>query len=89
MNDFKDRVNFVGILLNLIKYNKELYLRDIASHIIVLLIDAEKFEKVEADGRDLMNMVMKQKDLISNNALSFAILTLVKKNELAAEFSSA
>ena len=48
MNDFKSALNLVEILIKFITSTaKELPHRDIASHILVILIDAEKFDKVQ------------------------------------------
>jgi hypothetical protein len=98
MNDFKSRLDLVEILINFISKSKERYHRDIASHILVLLIDAEKFEKIEKNAMHFLDTLMIQKEkgfsqhhtenIITINALSFAILTMVKKNELAQKFCS-
>lgn len=46
MNNFKNQIDLVGILLKFINNCKSSSLRDIASHIMVLIIDSEKYEKV-------------------------------------------
>jgi hypothetical protein len=98
MNDFKAKMDLVGILIKFISNSQEVYHRDIASHILVLLIDAEKYEKIEDDAKHFMTTLMIQKEmgfegrdkpLVSLNALSFALMTMSKTNQLAREFSNA
>lgn len=47
MNEFKNPLNMIQILINFIQKSQELYHRDIASHILVLLIDAQKYDKCD------------------------------------------
>lgn len=47
MNDFKEGMDLVGILISFLRRCQQQSLRDIASHVLVLIIDAEKnFEKI-------------------------------------------
>ena len=46
MNDFKAPLPLADILMKFISKASEIYLRDIASHILVLIFDAEKYEKI-------------------------------------------
>lgn len=59
MNDFKAKIDLVDILIRFItSVSKELPHRDIASHILVLLIDAEKNEKVADHSNHFLNAIM-------------------------------
>lgn len=100
MNHFKEKKDLVGILLTFIQSSQHLSHRDIASHILVLLIDGEKHhDKVRDHAKHFLNIITTQKEmgfasidrnpLISLHALSFAIMTLVKTNQLAQEFCNA
>jgi hypothetical protein len=63
-----------------------------ASHILSLLIESEKFEKCHKQAREFLNWLMQQRDIyslqLSHNAYTFALMTLLKTNELAREFST-
>lgn len=100
MNHFKDKMDLCGILLNFIQKSKSVHHRDIASHIFVLLVDGEKqYEKISQHAKDFLNILVTQKEMgfapndksqiISLNAFSFALMTLMKTNQLAREFSNA
>ena len=58
MNDFKSRLDIVEILVNFLQKSKEMYHRDIASHILAILIDAEKFEKIEKNAIFFIDLLM-------------------------------
>lgn len=57
MNNFKNQIDLVGILLKFINNCKSSSLRDIASHIMVLIIDSEKYEKVAQHAKDFLNVL--------------------------------
>jgi len=63
MNDFKQKMDLIKILIEFISKSKEIYHRDIASHILVILIDAEKYEKIEGDAKHFLNQLMTQKEM--------------------------
>ena len=97
MNEFKNPLDMIKILDNFISKSQELYHRDIASHILVLLIDAQKYEKCEKDAKQFLIKITSQQEkgfrpkdnsILSLNALSFALVTMVKTNQLAREFSN-
>ena len=90
--DFKNPLNMIKILVDFIQKSQEQSHRDIASHILVLLIDAHKYEKCESDARHFMNLItngiINENSYLSPNALTFALMTLVKTNQLAMEFAN-
>ena len=91
---FKNPVEMIQILRNLIMKSKNQSHRDIASHILVILVDAWKFDKCEQDAKHVLNHISNEKNFkndlpcLSYNALTFALMTLVKTNELANEFAT-
>ena len=97
MNNFKEKEDLVGILLSFVQKSKSIHHRDIASHILAILIDAEKpNEKVAQDSKDFLNMLttkaafgQNNDSLVSLHALSFALMTMMKNNQLAREFCNA
>jgi V-type H+-transporting ATPase subunit H len=94
MNDFKNKVDLPGILVSFMRRSASVNHRDIASHILALIIDAEKqYDNVAKHAKDFLNMVTNpsvdsNNELLSPHAQSFAIMTLVKTNQLAREFSN-
>lgn len=94
MNDFKNKVDLVGILISFLQRSMSIQHRDIASHILALLIDGEKqYDSIKKHAHDFMNMLVtgnknEHSRLVSEHAQTFAIMTLVKTNELAIEFSN-
>jgi len=63
--------------------------RDIASHIIVLLLGAQtNHEKYKKDSSDLLNWLMQNEKNLSEHAFTFALVNLVKLNHLAKQFST-
>ena len=76
-------LNLVEILIRFINKSQDIKHRDMASHILVLLIDAIEHQTVENEARNFMNTLLtwpEKENLLSLNAYSFAILTLVKNN---------
>lgn len=59
MNDFKGKMDLCGILLGFIQKSKSIHHRDIASHVLVLLIDSEKqHDKIAVHARDFLNILV-------------------------------
>lgn len=99
MNDFKNAVDLIKILVNFITKTDRQPARDIASHILVLLIDASG-PKCESDAKHFLAQVTqhfadginkkntKDEPFLSLMALSFALFTLVKTNSLAKELTN-
>ena len=61
-----------------------------ASHVLAILIEHEKFNSCEKYAREFLNWLIANSDIdnlrLSPNAYSFALLTMLKKNELARDF---
>jgi|APSaa5957512535_1039671.scaffolds.fasta_scaffold62529_1 hypothetical protein len=55
MNGFKDQMNIIGILDNFIRVGSvEERCKDIASHVLALCIEAQKFEKCAKEAKDFV-----------------------------------
>jgi len=69
--------------------------RDIASHILAILIEAQRKESENyiKDSTDFLNWLQHGGDLqymrVSANAFTFALMTILKKNHLARDFANA
>jgi hypothetical protein len=62
MNHFKEKMDLVGILLSFIQKSKSIHHRDVASHVLVLLIDSEKqYDKIGQHAKDFLNVLVTQK----------------------------
>jgi len=65
--------------------------RDMASHVLSLLIEAEKYEKCSKQAGEFLNWLINQRDInnlqVSTQAYTFSLLVILKKNELAHEFA--
>ena len=66
--------------------------RDIASHVLALMIEAEKYENCEKQAREFLMYLMEKRDIhgmpLSHEAYTFALMTILKNNELAKIFCS-
>ena len=62
MNDFKNPDNLITVLNSFIHQNnqEDHMQRDTASHILALLIEAEKYEKCHKQAREFLNWLMQQ-----------------------------
>lgn len=69
-------------------------MRDIASHILAILIEAQKKESESyiRDSTDFLNWLQHGGELrkirLSHNAFTFALMTILKKNHLARDFAN-
>ena len=97
MNDFKNKLDLIKILIAFINRSTEQQHRDIASHILVLLVDSTKFEKCGDDATHFLYTLTQQsfdefykkdKSILSLHAYTFALMTLLKTNQLAKEFTN-
>lgn len=97
MTDFKQSLDLIKILMKFISKSTESQQRDVASHILVLLIDAYS-SKCEDDAKTFLQTVThscadnfpnQKNPLFSLPALSFALFTLMKTNKLAKNFCNA
>jgi hypothetical protein len=96
MNHFKNPVNVIEVLNSFLHKNtiEDKVQRDIASHLLALLTvgyaQEEKFEKIEQAAKEFLNWIVIQSDIdrlnISINAYTFALMTLLKCNDLAEIF---
>jgi len=90
MNGFKDQLNIIQILDSFIRIGSvDQKCKDIASHILSLCIEAQKFDKCAKEAKDfvvwLKSQTMQRME-ISKPAFSFALMTILKKNELARDY---
>ena len=62
--------------------------RDLASHILAMLIEAHEYKNCSIEAKQFMNWLveMKQNPTLNINAYTFALMYLLKTNELAKEF---
>lgn len=62
--------------------------RDLATHILSQLIEATQYKNCESQARDFLNWLLEQrgKYQVSKQAYTFALMYLLKTNELAREF---
>mmetsp|Transcript_19642 Transcript_19642/g.30293 ORF Transcript_19642/g.30293 Transcript_19642/m.30293 type:complete len:384 (+) Transcript_19642:2-1153(+) len=94
MNEFKDSENVIAILNSFIHQNniQDTIQRDIASHVLAILIAYTNFDKCHKEAREFLNYLTQQNDVnsltLSVNAYTFALMTILKTNQLAREFST-
>lgn len=64
-NHFKTPLNLISILNSFIHQNNndDRLQRDIASHILALMIEAEKYEKCEKPAKEFLMYLMQQRDI--------------------------
>jgi len=93
-NDFKNPENLIKTLDTFINTDnsKENMARDMASHVLALLIEGEKYEKCSKTAREFLEwLIINQRDIdnlkVSCQAYTFSLMVLLKKNELALEFT--
>jgi len=91
MDDFKSPYNLIDILNSFIHRNsiKDFMQRDCATHILALLIDASDYNKYHKQAQEFLLWLEHQTldtMTISVNAYTFALMTLLKSNEIARIF---
>jgi hypothetical protein len=91
-NHFKTPKGLISIMNSFIHRNnsEDKLQRDIASHILALMIEAEKYERCEKEAKEFLLYLTLEKDIqsmkLSHQAYTFAVMTLLKTNELAKIF---
>lgn len=96
MNHFKDSVNLIKILIGFLQNENatDNKCRDIASHVLAILIESQKKENeaYQKDSTDFLNWLQSGGDInhlkLSHNAFTFALMTILKKNHLARDFAN-
>lgn len=82
--------DLIGLLNSFLWQNNqpEPHQRDLASHILAMLIEAHEYKNCQMEAKQFLNWLIEQKKKpnISLHAYTFAIMYLVKTNELAKEF---
>ena len=73
MNAFKDKMDLIAILFNFIKKSGEQHHRDIACHILVLLIDAQKIEKCEETAKNFVGYLLTYMGIGDGNILTQSV----------------
>lgn len=93
--DYKAPQPVIKILNQYIHQNTDeesLPSRDIASHILALMIEHESFADCAQYAREFLHYLIQQNDpskfTLSVNAYTFALLTILKTNDLAKEYST-
>ena len=80
----------VGVLLSFLIQNgaQENDQRDLASHILAMLIEAHEYKNCPDESRRFLNWLLEQKGKprLSLHAYTFTLMYLLKTNELAQEF---
>lgn len=63
--------------------------RDVASHILAMLIEAHEYKNCANESRQFLNWLLEQKTKLrlSTHAYTFSLLYVLKTNELAKEFT--
>lgn len=82
--------DLIGVLNSFLWTNKQSTVeqRDLASHILAQLIEAHEYKNCETQAKEFLNYLLEQKKQLqmSKHAYTFALLYIVKTNELAREF---
>lgn len=82
--------DLIGVLNSFLWQNnsKETEQRDLASHILAMLIEAHEYKNCQIEAKQFMNWLLEQKlnPSVSLHAYTFALMYLLKTNELAKEF---
>ncbi len=82
--------DLIGVLNSFLWQNNqsETLQRDLASHILAMLIEAHEYKNCSIEAKQFMNWLIEQKQNpnVNINAYTFALMYLLKTNELAKEF---
>lgn len=82
--------DLIGVLNSFLWQNNqsETLQRDLASHILAMMIEAHEYKNCHIEAKQFMNWLIEQKQnpSLNINAYTFSLMYLLKTNELAKEF---
>lgn len=82
--------DLIGVLLSFLYQNNEQQndQRDLAAHILSMLIEAHEYKNCVSESRQFLNWLLEQKSRLrlSIHAYTFSLMYILKTNELAREF---